>query len=126
MKKALLPALMFLLAVGCRTNEQSTVRLKVLLGATTTIAPGDVPIQDSIIVIAGDRIQSAGLRRDVRVPKNSDRTDVTGRWIVPAPGSRIKPDETANLLILKAAPKGTTPADPSDVSSRIVNGEWKF
>ena len=126
MVKTLFLALGLFALSGCGKNEQAGVRLKVLLGATTTVAPGDQPIADSIIVIAGGRIRSVGMRKDVPVPQNSDRTDLAGLWVVPAPGSRIKPDEAANLLILKSAPSGTVPANPSDVSSQIVNGEWKL
>ena len=115
-----------LVIMACGKNEQTGVRLKVLLGATTIVAPGDAPILDSIVVIAGSKIRAAGMRKDIPVPQNSDRTDLTGRWLVPVPGGRIKPDEPANLLILKTAPAGTTAADPADITSRILNGEWKF
>lgn len=111
---------------ACGKNEQAGVRVKVLLGATTLVAAGDQPIVDSIIVIAGSKIRAVGMRKDVPVPQNSDRTDLSGRWLVPAPGSMIKPGETANLMILKAEPKGSTPAQPTDISSQIVGGDWKL
>lgn len=126
MRKALIVGFAGLILSACGKNEQTGVRLKVLLGATTLVAPGDQPIQDSIIVIAGSRIRAVGMRKDIPVPQNSDRTDLSGRWVIPAPGAMIKPDETANLMILKAAPNGATPAQPSDVSSQIAGGEWKL
>lgn len=101
-------------------------RLKVLIGATTIVAPGEKPLEDSIVVIAGSKIRSVGMRKDVPVPQNSDRTDLTGAWIVPAQGSRIEEGETANLIILHHAPNGIEPASPADASSRIVAGEWQI
>jgi hypothetical protein len=106
---------------GINTKE----RIKVLIGATTVAAPGDAPIADSIIVIAGTKIRALGARKDVPVPQASDRTDFTGEWIVPAEGSRIEAGQTANLLILRNKPNGITPAAPADVGARIIAGEWE-
>jgi hypothetical protein len=112
-----------LLLAGCQTRP--AVKLKVLIGATTIVAPGAQPIEDSIIVIAGDKIRSVGMRKDVPVPQASDRTDLTGEWVVPAKGARIAIDQTANLIVLHKAPNGTDPANPADAGARIVAGEWE-
>ncbi|MDP9052729.1 MAG: hypothetical protein M3N93_00255 [Acidobacteriota bacterium] len=123
MPKMLRTLPLFLLLAAC--SKQPDVRLKVLIGATTVVAPGAQPIGDSIIVIAGPKIRSVGMRKDIPVPQASDRTDFTGEWIVPVEGSRIAINETANLLILKNPPNGVTPASLSDVSARIKAGEWE-
>jgi len=119
--------LLFLLLAGCQKHDVGTpgARLKVLIGATTITAPGVPPIEDSIVIISGSKIQSVGARKDVPVPQASDRTDLTGSWIVPAEGARIERGETANLIILHHPPNGTDPANASDASSRIVAGEWQ-
>jgi len=114
---------LLLLLTTCR--KKPDVRLKVLSGATTIVAPGAQPIPDSIIVIAGSKIRSVGMRKDIPVTGAADRTDFGGEWIVPAEGARIAVDETANLIILKHAPNGVTPATPSDISARIKAGEWE-
>lgn len=115
-------ALIGLLALaGCET---SGARLTVLLGATTVVAPGAQPIQDSVIVIAEGRIRSLGMRKDVPIPQNSDRVDLKGRWIVPASGARIAIAEKANLLILANPPNDVTPASARDVQTRMAGGEW--
>jgi hypothetical protein len=113
----------FLLLAACQKPD---VRLKVLIGATTIVAPGAQPIDDSIVIIAGTKIRSVGMRKDIPVPQASDRTDLAGEWIVPAEGARIAVDETANLLILKHAPLGVAPANPADIGARIEAGEWKM
>lgn len=118
-------ALLLLLLLGA-CEKKPAVRLKVLIGASTIVAPGAKPIEDSIIVIAGSKIQSVGTRKDVPVPQASDRTDLTGAWIVPARGSRIAVDETANLVILHHAPSGNDDPAPGETGARIVEGEWRI
>jgi hypothetical protein len=115
---------MLLLLLGA-CEKKPAVRLKVLIGATTIVAPGAKPIEDSIVVIAGSKIRSVGMRKDVPVPQASDRTDLTGAWIVPAKGSRIAVDEPANLVILHHAPNGNDIPAPDEKGATIVNGEWQ-
>jgi hypothetical protein len=124
MRKLFLVILAVLILAGCKKKPDFTV--KVLIGGTTIVAPGEQPIEDSVIVIAGTKIRSVGMRKDVPVPQASDRTDLTGEWIVPAEGFRIEAGQTANMLILKHAPNGITPANPSDTGAKLVAGEWKM
>jgi hypothetical protein len=116
-----------MLLAACQKHDAGIegARLKVLIGATTITGPGAAPIQDSIIIISGSKIQSVGARKDVPVPQASDRTDLTGAWIVPAEGAQIERGETANLVILHHPPNGAQPSNASDASSRIVAGEWQ-
>jgi hypothetical protein len=122
MRKGLLLALGFLVLGACQNTD---IKFKVLIGGTTVTGPGEQPIQDSVIVIAGSKIRAVGMRKDVPVPQNSDRTDLAGQWVVPAPGSTIATGETANLLVLDHAPSGWVPTNPADVGARLVAGEWK-
>ncbi len=122
MRKGLPLAVAFLFLCACRNSD---IRFKVLIGATTVTAPGARPIQDSVVVIAGNKIRSVGERKDVPIPQNSDRIDLTGKWIVPPAGSVVGPEEIANLLVLDRAPDGAAPANSTDVGARITAGEWK-
>jgi hypothetical protein len=128
MRKLFVAVPLLLVLGACRQPGVTNVndRIKVLIGATTVPAAGEQPIEDSIIVIAGTKIRAVGMRKDIPVPQNSDRTDLTGEWVVPTEGSRIEAGETANLLMLKHAPHGIEPAAPEDKSTRIVAGEWKI
>jgi hypothetical protein len=123
MHRILLPFLAFLLLTACQKKPDFT--LKVLIGATTVTAPGEQPIEDSVVIISGKKIRAVGKRKDVPVPQASDRTDLAGEWIVPDEGSHIEAGEIANLLILKRAPDGARPAAPTDVGARILAGEWR-
>jgi hypothetical protein len=105
---------------GCQKKLEAPV--KVLIGGTTIVSQGATPIEDSIVIIAGTKIRSVGMRKDVPVPQASDRTDLTGEWVVPAAGATIAAGTPANLLILKHPPNGNT----SDATALIVNGEWKL
>src|SRR5580704_4340715 len=91
--------------LGCGSGNQVS-GLKVLIGETTFLQGGTSPVQDAVIVISGDTIRAAGMRRDVPIPQDSERTDLTGKWVVPAQGSRIAVGEESNLLILNHAPNG--------------------
>jgi hypothetical protein len=119
MKRVLAVAGIFLL-VACQKSD-----VKVLIGATAIVAPGAQPIEDSIVIVNGHTIRSVGMRKDIPIPQDSERTDLTGKWVVPAQGSRIAIGEESNLLILNRAPSGVAPADASDVSRKLVGGEWK-
>ena len=122
MHRILVTFLAFLLLAACQKKPDFTV--KVLIGATTIPAADEPRIEDSVVIISGKKIRAVGARKDVPVPQASDRTDLAGEWIVPAEGSRIEAGETANLLILKHAPNGLTPAAPADIGARIVAGDW--
>lgn len=124
MRQLVVPLLAFALIAACG-EKKPDFTVKVLIGATTIPAPGAAPINDSVVVVSGTKIRSVGARKDVPVPQASDRTDLTGEWIVPAAGSRIEAGETANLLILHHAPVGITPASPSDIGAQLVAGEWQ-
>jgi hypothetical protein len=119
-----LPLVFLLLLTACQQGPAT--RVKVLIGATVIPEAGAASIDDAIIVISGTKITSVGARRDVPVPQASDRTDLTGKWIVPATGFFIAPRENANLMILEHPPNGIRPAAESDVSARIVAGEWQL
>jgi len=109
-----------LLLAACQRSD-----VKVLIGATAIVAPGAQPIEDSVIVVAGRSVRSVGLRKDIPIPQDTERTDLAGKWIVPAPGGRIAAGESANLLILDHAPNDAAPASPGDVSRRLTDGNWQ-
>ncbi len=119
MHRRLLAIFPLLLLAAC--DKKPAVIEKVLIGGTTVVSPGAEPIEDSIVIIRGTKIRAVGSRQDVSLPRVSDRTDLTGEWIMPAQGSHIARGEPANLMIFRHAPNGNT----SDPSALIVNGEWK-
>ena len=110
----------FLLLAACQRSN-----VKVLIGATAVVAPGTEPVEDSVIVVTGRTVRSVGLRKDIPIPQDSERTDLTGKWVVPAPGARIAVGDSANLLILDHPPNGAAPATPGDVSRRLADGNWQ-
>jgi hypothetical protein len=115
-----LSAILFIPLTACQKSE-----LKVLIGATTIVAPGAQPIPDSIVIVAGRNIRSVGMRKDIPIPQDSERTDLTGKWVVPAAGSRIAVGEESNLLILDRAPNGIEPAVTTDIARLLVAGQWQ-
>jgi len=110
----------FILLAACQKSD-----VKVLIGGTAIVAPGAQPIEDSIVIVTGHTIRTVGMRKDIPIPQDSERTDLTGKWVVPAEGSRIAIGEESNLLILNHAPHGVAPADAGDISRKLIGGEWK-
>lgn len=118
--KKLLAVAGFILLAACQKSD-----VKVLIGATAIVAPDAQPIEDSIIIVNRHIIRSVGMRKDIPIPQDSQRTDLSGKWVVPAHGSRIAVGENADLLILNHAPNGIEPVDATDITRRLVDGEWK-
>lgn len=54
-----------------------------LIGGTLIDVTGKPPIPNSVIVIQGDRIVSAGARSATAIPANAKLIDVTGRFVLP-------------------------------------------
>jgi hypothetical protein len=68
------------------------------------------------VIVAGRKIRSVGMRKDIPIPQDSERTDLTGKQVRAAEGSRIAPGEDSNIEVVDAS--GT-------VVRRLINGEWK-
>jgi hypothetical protein len=120
MYKSLLIALC-LLSAACHTGNQVS-DLKVLIGATAIMQAGANPVQDTVIVISGATIRAAGERKDVPIPQDSERTDLTGKWVVPVSGGRIAAGEPADLFILNTGPNGSPAV--GGVTRRMTHGQW--
>src|SRR5579863_1249992 len=67
--------------VGCTANEDSHV--KAIIGAVLIDGNGGPPITDSVVVVSGSRIRSAGLRANVPIPQEADKINGSGKFIVP-------------------------------------------
>src|SRR6185437_10345941 len=115
-------AALALFSLSCSTGNQVS-NLKVLIGATAVFEPGGNPVQDTVIVIEGDKIRAAGERKDVPVPQNSERTDLTGKWVVPVSGGKIAPGEAADLFVLNTAENGSPAAGTP--ARHMIHGHWQ-
>lgn len=119
-KKRAAVAGLFLLLAGCQKSDT-----KILIGATTLPGPGAPPIADSVIVVTGKTIRAVGLQKDIPIPQDSERTDLTGKWIVPKGSGRIAPGEPADLAVLNHAPEGVETPGTRDVARELLKGEWQ-
>jgi imidazolonepropionase-like amidohydrolase len=54
-----------------------------LVGATLIDVTGKPPVKDSVVVIQGDRIVSAGARSTTEIPSGATTIDVTGKFLLP-------------------------------------------
>jgi imidazolonepropionase-like amidohydrolase len=55
----------------------------LLEGATLIDGTGRAPIDDSVVLVAGERIANVGRRADTPVPDDCERVDLTGKTIIP-------------------------------------------
>ncbi len=120
-------ALLVLAAVcmSCGTRSTTTgvdPKIHVFIGATAIPAQGARSIPDAVIVVSDGVIRSVGERKDVPIPQDSVRTDVSGRWILPEPGHTLLAGQPANLLVLEEAPAGDVSVNSPQVRNRIQGG----
>lgn len=88
------PAISFFLkrAVGDAIDRFSEIAQRLtlstpspiaLVGATLIDVTGKPPVKDSVVVIQGDRIVSAGARSTIEIPAGAKTIDVTGKFLLP-------------------------------------------
>lgn len=119
MTRRTLLALSITLLAGCASNDNPPP--KVIVGATL-LNPNAAPIENSMIVVSGSRIQRAGTQADVPVPPGSEKIAGYGKFITPAkPEEPIVPGSSANLKLFSADPRQNPQAAPERVLSE---GEW--
>ncbi len=77
-------AAVFLLA-ACQSAQQTDTALEITVieGATVIDGVSDTPIEDAVIVIAGDTIQSIGKRGSVEIPPGAMTINAAGKTILP-------------------------------------------
>lgn len=79
MKLSLATAALTLVALTARTDEP---RISLVGGTTINPADGKV-IENAVVVINGDTIESVGTRKEKEVPAGSKWIDCKGKWILP-------------------------------------------
>src|SRR5207248_6392674 len=72
---------MLIVLSGCKANEESKV--KAIIGAVLIDGNGGPPITDSVVVVSGSRIRSAGLRANVAIPADADKINGSGKFLLP-------------------------------------------
>jgi imidazolonepropionase-like amidohydrolase len=66
---------------GCKPNEVS--KTKAIIGAVLIDGNGGPPITDSVVLVSGSRIRSAGLRANVPIPADADKINGSGKFLIP-------------------------------------------
>jgi imidazolonepropionase-like amidohydrolase len=70
--------------VGAQTPSQTKAQPIVLKGARLIDGTGRPAVENSVLVIAGDKIVAAGKAGAVSIPKDASVQDVSGKTIMPA------------------------------------------
>ena len=82
LKRAVEDGIDRLTEVANRVSPRNTAPL-VLLGGTLIDGTGKPPVNNSVIVIQGDRIIAAGARSEITIPTGARVVDASGRYILP-------------------------------------------
>ena len=70
-------------SVWLTAASQTPTAAVVLEGGTLIDGTGAPPVQDSVVVIRGNRIQGAGRRADVQIPGDAKVFSTKGKFIIP-------------------------------------------
>src|SRR5690606_1976506 len=73
----------FFAACGGGTDNAPVENVTVLTGARLIDGNGGAPIENAVLVIRDDRIESVGAAGSVEVPEGATVVDVTGKTIMP-------------------------------------------
>src|SRR6476659_3880160 len=60
-----------------------TNRLLAIIGATLIDGRGGSPVPDALVVVRGDKIDAAGSRSSIRIPRDAEVFDGKGRTLLP-------------------------------------------
>ena len=84
MKKVFMSALLALVTMSLANAQQSAQPKAIALTHVTVIDATGAPAKpDMTVVITGDRITELGPTRGVRIPKNAEVVDATGKFLIP-------------------------------------------
>src|SRR6266481_2722844 len=71
---------------GCKPQEGGGgSHTLAIIGAVLLDGTGGPPLSDSVVIVAGGRIQSAGRRGSIPIPAEADKIDGSSKFLVPAP-----------------------------------------
>jgi Amidohydrolase family len=71
------------LTFGCVAGAQAQTQTLAVVGGTLIDGTGRAPIENSVIIIEGDRFKTIGRRGEVSIPPGAQVVDVTGKTVMP-------------------------------------------
>ncbi len=63
--------------------KAQTPKIIAISGATVIDGTGRNPIRNAVIVIEGNRIRQIGAKDKIKLPKNAQMIDATGKFVIP-------------------------------------------
>ena len=110
--KTLLACLLAACTLGCTSGD---LPVKVIVGATLI----DPPIPFSVIVIKDGKITDIGPQQTVPVPTASEKTNGTGKYVIPIEsGAKLQVGAAADLLLV------TDPRNSATAERTMRGGQW--
>jgi len=80
---ALIVLSIIMVATSAGSANQTMTSVTVIAGATLIDCTGNPPLADSVVIIEGDSIKSAGRRGAVPVPRGARIIDGSGKYLLP-------------------------------------------
>ncbi len=85
-KKVFILVLVLLMGVSfslAQSQDKPKEKLLALVGGTLIDGTGSKPIVNSVILIKGDKIEAVGSADKITLPKEAEKIDASGKWILP-------------------------------------------
>lgn len=85
-KKVFILVLVLLMGVFlnfAQSQDKPQEKTLALVGGTLIDGTGSKPIVNSVILIKGDKIEAVGSADKITLPKEAEKIDVSGKWILP-------------------------------------------
>lgn len=88
LRSVLLAAIIFssitwLMAQAKKPEEKVAKPVVAVVGGTLVDGTGKEPVANAVIIIEGDKIKEVGQAGKVRIPKEAQKIDASGKWILP-------------------------------------------
>lgn len=98
---------------ACKLPEEGHAR--AIIGAVLLDGQGGPPMSDSVVVVAGGRIQAVGPRGSVPIPEQADKVDGSSKFMIPVPV------DVCDRSDLPAMIRATTPEDARDQVRKLAS-----
>lgn len=88
LKSVLLAAIIFssitwLMAQARKPEDKAARPVVAVVGGTLVDGTGKEPVANAVIIIEGDKIKEVGQAGKIRIPKEAQKIDASGKWILP-------------------------------------------
>jgi len=82
-KTCIRSSLIVLMLMTALAQATEPAKITAIVGGTVVDLDGRVPLENSVILVSGERISAIGGADEIKVPADADIIDAKGTWLVP-------------------------------------------